>query len=147
MLVVSIDKIEQSCPRAGDLIMTLEQLRIFVAVAEREHVTLGAQDLNLTQSAASAAITALEARYAAKLFDRVGRRIVLTEAGQLFLTEAKSVGPGVYRRKGPNRSCRSETWIVGCSGKSHGRQLLVARGNSTVPDALSEHCRQRDYGQ
>ena len=29
--------------------MTLEQLRIFVAVATREHVTLGAQDLNLTQ--------------------------------------------------------------------------------------------------
>ncbi|HAP12741.1 MAG TPA: LysR family transcriptional regulator, partial [Afipia sp.] len=30
--------------------MTLEQLRIFVAVAEREHVTQGARDLNLTQS-------------------------------------------------------------------------------------------------
>lgn len=53
--------------------MTLEQLRIFVAVAEREHVTQGARDLNLTQSATSAAIAALEARYATKLFDRVGR--------------------------------------------------------------------------
>ncbi|HBF53144.1 MAG TPA: LysR family transcriptional regulator, partial [Afipia sp.] len=39
--------------------MTLEQLRIFVAVAEREHVTQGARDLNLTQSASSAAIAAL----------------------------------------------------------------------------------------
>ncbi|MDU6674086.1 MAG: LysR family transcriptional regulator, partial [Bradyrhizobium sp.] len=71
--------------------MTLEQLRIFVAVAEREHVTQGARDLNLTQSATSAAIAALEARYATKLFDRVGRRIVLTEAGRLFLSEAKAV--------------------------------------------------------
>jgi len=71
--------------------MTLEQLRIFVAVAEREHVTQGARDLNLTQSATSAAIAALEARYATKLFDRVGRRIVLTEAGRLFLGEAKAV--------------------------------------------------------
>jgi DNA-binding transcriptional LysR family regulator len=71
--------------------MTLEQLRIFIAVAEREHVTQGAKDLNLTQSATSAAIAALEARYATKLFDRVGRRIVLTQAGRLFLTEAKAV--------------------------------------------------------
>src|ERR1700749_5040681 len=71
--------------------MTLEQLRIFVAVAEREHVTQGARDLNLTQSATSAAIAALEARYATKLFDRVGRRIALTDAGRLFLVEAKAV--------------------------------------------------------
>ncbi|HTN99022.1 MAG TPA: LysR family transcriptional regulator [Nordella sp.] len=71
--------------------MTLEQLRIFVAVAEREHVTRAAGDLNLTQSATSAAVAALEARYATKLFDRVGRRISLTDAGRLFLAEAKAV--------------------------------------------------------
>jgi DNA-binding transcriptional LysR family regulator len=71
--------------------MTLEQLRIFVAVAEREHVTRAAHDLNLTQSATSAAVAALESRYATKLFDRVGRRIVLTDAGRLFLGEAKAV--------------------------------------------------------
>jgi DNA-binding transcriptional LysR family regulator len=71
--------------------MTLEQLRIFVAVAEREHVTQGARDLNMTQSAVSAAITALERRYATRLFDRIGRRIVLTEAGRLFLVEARAV--------------------------------------------------------
>ncbi len=71
--------------------MTLEQLRIFVAVAEREHVTLGARDLNLTQSATSAAIAALEARHATRLFDRVGRRIALTEAGRIFLEEARAV--------------------------------------------------------
>ncbi|MHB8886568.1 MAG: LysR family transcriptional regulator [Methylovirgula sp.] len=71
--------------------MTLEQLRIFVAVAERQHVTRAAQDLRLTQSATSAAIAALEARYATKLFDRVGRRIELTDAGRLFLVEARAV--------------------------------------------------------
>ncbi|OQM73711.1 LysR family transcriptional regulator [Manganibacter manganicus] len=71
--------------------MTLEQLRIFVAVAEREHVTRAASDLNLTQSATSAAVAALEARYAARLFDRVGRGIVLTDAGRVFLVEAKAV--------------------------------------------------------
>jgi DNA-binding transcriptional LysR family regulator len=71
--------------------MTLEQLRIFVAVAERQHVTEAAHALNLAQSAASHAIAALEARHDTKLFDRVGRRIELTEAGQVFLGEARAV--------------------------------------------------------
>ena len=43
--------------------MTLEQLRIFVAVAEKQHMTQAANELNLTQSATSAAIAALETRY------------------------------------------------------------------------------------
>jgi DNA-binding transcriptional LysR family regulator len=71
--------------------MTLEQLRIFVAVAERQHVTQAAQQINITQSAASSAIAAIEERYAVKLFDRVGRRIELTEAGRTFLVEARGV--------------------------------------------------------
>ncbi len=71
--------------------MTLEQLRIFVAVAEREHVTRAAQAINITQSAASSAVAALEARYKTPLFHRIGRRIELTEAGRLFLVEARSV--------------------------------------------------------
>lgn len=71
--------------------MTFEQLRIFAAVAERQHVTQAAHDLNLTQSAVSAAITALESRYAIRLFDRIGRRIALTDAGRAFLGEARAV--------------------------------------------------------
>ena len=55
--------------------MTLDQLRIFVAVAERQHVTRAAKALNLAQSAASAAIAALESRHGTKLFHRVGRHI------------------------------------------------------------------------
>ena len=71
--------------------MTLEQLRVFVAVAERQHVTRAAKALNLAQSAASAAIATLEARHGAKLFHLVGRGIELTEAGLLFLVEARAV--------------------------------------------------------
>lgn len=71
--------------------MTLEQLRIFVAVAEREHVTRAAEALGLVQSAASAAIAALEHEHQVQLFHRVGRRIELTEAGRIFLTEARAV--------------------------------------------------------
>ena len=61
--------------------MTLEQLRVFVAVAERQHVTRAVEALHLAQSAVSASIAALEARHGAKLFHRVGRGIELTEAG------------------------------------------------------------------
>ena len=71
--------------------MTLEQLRIFVAVAEKQHVTRAASELNLTQSATSAAIAALEARHGIKLFDRIGRGIVLTQTGKDFLVEARAV--------------------------------------------------------
>jgi DNA-binding transcriptional LysR family regulator len=71
--------------------MTLDQLRIFVEVAERGHVTRAAEALRMSQSAASAAIAALEELYQIKLFDRVGRGIQLTEPGRIFLREARAV--------------------------------------------------------
>jgi DNA-binding transcriptional LysR family regulator len=71
--------------------VTLDQLRIFVAVAERQHVTHAAEALNLAQSAASHAIASLEDRHQTKLFNRIGRRIELTDAGQAFLKEARAV--------------------------------------------------------
>jgi DNA-binding transcriptional LysR family regulator len=71
--------------------VTLDQLRIFVEVAERGHVTRAAEALRLSQSAASTAIAALEDLYQIQLFDRVGRGIQLTEAGRTFLREARAV--------------------------------------------------------
>lgn len=71
--------------------MTLEQLRIFVAVAERQHMTRAAEALNLTQSAVSAAVAALEGRYGARLFERVGRGVELSPEGAAFLPEARAV--------------------------------------------------------
>jgi DNA-binding transcriptional LysR family regulator len=97
--------------------MTLEQLRIFVAVAEREHVTQAARDLGLTQSATSAAVTALEARYATQLFNRVGRRIELTEAGRLFLVEARAVLA---------RTADAETVLADLAGLRRGALAIAA---------------------
>src|ERR1700733_88731 len=71
--------------------VTLDQLRIFVAVAERQHVTHAAEALNLAQSAASHAIASLEGRHQTKLFNRIGRHIELTDAGKAFLKEARAV--------------------------------------------------------
>ncbi|MEB1530446.1 LysR family transcriptional regulator [Xanthomonas sp. WHRI 7945] len=71
--------------------MTLEQLALFVAVAERQHLTLGAQAAHRTPSAASAAIKALESQYGVALFHRVGRGIELTAAGAAFADEARAI--------------------------------------------------------
>jgi DNA-binding transcriptional LysR family regulator len=71
--------------------VTLDQLKVFVAVGERQHLTQAAHDLNLAPSAASHAISALEEEFQAKLFDRVGRRIELTAAGRLLLEEARAI--------------------------------------------------------
>lgn len=71
--------------------MTLNQIRIFVLIAELGHVTRAAERLGITQSAASAAIAALERQYEIKLFNRVGRSIQLSETGEHFLTEAQAL--------------------------------------------------------
>lgn len=71
--------------------MTLDQLRIFVTVAELQHVTRAAEQLNMTQSSVSAAISALEARHQIMLFDRVGRGIEITAEGAQFLDQAQAV--------------------------------------------------------
>src|ERR1700742_535441 len=102
--------------------MTLEQLRIFVAAAERKHVTQAARDLNLTQSAVSAAIGALESRYAVNLFDRVGRRIVLTQAGHVFLKEAREV---------LSRASEAEAALADLAGLKSGTLSVAAASNCT----------------
>lgn len=71
--------------------MTLDQLRIYIEVAEHGHVTRAAEALDMSQSAVSAAIASLEATYQIKLFDRVGRGIQLNETGRTFLREAHAV--------------------------------------------------------
>jgi DNA-binding transcriptional LysR family regulator len=113
--------------------MTLEQLRIFVAVSEREHVTRAAADLNLTQSATSAAIAALEARYDVQLFDRVGRRIELTKAGRLFLVEARAVLA---------RTHAAESALSELAGLKRGSLALAASqtvGNYWLPPVMHRY--------
>jgi DNA-binding transcriptional LysR family regulator len=71
--------------------MTLEQLRIFIAVADTLNMRAASELLHLTQPAVSAAIAALETRNGIRLFDRVGRGLELNAAGRAFLPEARAV--------------------------------------------------------
>lgn len=70
--------------------MTFEQLQIFIAVAEREHLTRAAEALHLTPSAVSASVRKLEEFHNVRLFDRVGRGLSITAEGRLFLEEARA---------------------------------------------------------
>jgi DNA-binding transcriptional LysR family regulator len=67
------------------------QLYAFAALARRGSFTLAAKDLFLTQSAVSHAIKALEEDVGCRLLDRVGRRVMLTQAGEQFLRHTEKI--------------------------------------------------------
>lgn len=71
--------------------LTVAQLRTFRAVARLDSFSRAAAELHLTQPAVSAQIAALEKALGARLFDRVGRRVVLTAAGQAALRAAGDI--------------------------------------------------------
>ncbi|PAW79637.1 MAG: LysR family transcriptional regulator [Verrucomicrobia bacterium Tous-C9LFEB] len=67
------------------------QLRAFVAVADLGSFTLAGRHLNLTQSAISHAMQALEEDVGCRLLDRVGKSVMITQAGEQFLVRARTI--------------------------------------------------------
>ena len=68
-------------------------LSAFMAVAETGSFSAAAERLYITQPAISKRIALLEQQLEARLFDRVGRQIQLTEAGRSLLPRALQVLP------------------------------------------------------
>ena len=67
---------------------TLRQLEIFVAVARHESVSRAADEIALSQSATSAALSEFERQFDTQVFDRIGKALRLNELGRLLLPEA-----------------------------------------------------------
>ena len=87
--------------------ITLRQLAIFAAVADAGSTAAAAGQVALSQSATSAALNELEAVLGARLFDRVGTRLVLNDTGRGLLPQARAVldgAAGIEREFGLGRS-------------------------------------------
>ena len=71
--------------------MTWTQLKTFHMVALRKSFTRAAEELHMSQPAVSAQIQSLEKHYGIKLFARLGKKIALTEAGEILLSYAERI--------------------------------------------------------
>lgn len=71
--------------------MDIQNLSAFISVSETGSFSRAADMLFITQPAVSKRIQALEQELGVKLFDRIGRKVQLTEAGQALLPSAKRI--------------------------------------------------------
>lgn len=69
----------------------LRQLEYFLAVSKELHFTKAAEKLNISQPSLSQQIRALEHEVGMPLFDRIGKKISLTEAGRILLLHSKTI--------------------------------------------------------
>ncbi|MBF9030163.1 LysR family transcriptional regulator [Rhodobacterales bacterium HKCCE3408] len=73
------------------------QVRAFLATAEEGTLSAAARALRLTQPTLGRQVTALEETLGVTLFERVGRSLVLTEAGTALLTHVRAMGEAAHR--------------------------------------------------
>jgi DNA-binding transcriptional LysR family regulator len=71
--------------------MTLSQIHTFIVVSQTLNFTQAARELGVTQPAISTQIQLLEEEFQTKLFNRVGRRVYLSQTGLLFLEQARQI--------------------------------------------------------
>jgi DNA-binding transcriptional LysR family regulator len=68
---------------------TLRQLEVFLATARHENISRAAEQLSMSQSAASGSLKELEKQFDVRLFDRVGKTLQLSELGQQLRPRAE----------------------------------------------------------
>lgn len=71
--------------------MTLNQLQYFYQAAKTQHFNHAADNLSISQPSLSRAIASLENELGVILFERMGRNVSLTKAGQIFLEQAEKI--------------------------------------------------------
>lgn len=105
--------------------LSLRQLEIFEKIASTGSVTRAGEELLLTQSAVSMALSQLEQLSSVPLFERAGRRLLLNDAGRLLLKDAREILQSVKR---------VEQQLQGESGQLAG-ELLIG-GSTTIANYL-----------
>ena len=77
--------------------MTLNQLNYFYQAAMLQHFNQAAEKLNISQPSLSRSITALEDELGITLFEKSGRNVILTKAGDIFLEHVTQILDDVKR--------------------------------------------------
>ena len=121
--------------------LTLRQLQIFVAVARAGSTMAAAERIALSQSATSAALNELESLLGGKLFNRVGRRLVLNEHGRSMLPQARLLLDAAQGLEAQ----------FGAEARSGASQLRIAAsttiGNYILPRILAAYRRKHREGE
>ena len=97
--------------------LTLRQLQIFVAVARSGSTISAGSQINLSQSATSAAVNELERLLSLRLFDRAGKRLLLNENGRALLPRALALLDGVsaIAQMGQDEAAQVQALRIGAS--------------------------------
>lgn len=69
---------------------SLKQIEVFLATANCQNITQAAEQLSMSQSAASESLKTLENQFSIQLFDRIGKRLQLNDLGEIVKKQAKS---------------------------------------------------------
>ncbi|UUM26647.1 LysR family transcriptional regulator [Acinetobacter colistiniresistens] len=107
--------------------MTLTQLEIFSKLAEFKNFTLSAQQLNISQSAISHALKALEKKWDTQLFYRNNNEVELTAAGQRLLpyvNEILNVSHIIHQEVMDLKGLKTGTLRIGSFGASPSNVLI-----------------------
>jgi DNA-binding transcriptional LysR family regulator len=113
--------------------MELRHLRYFMAVGEEQHYGRAAQRLRVAQPALSRQIQDLEEELGFKLFDRLARGVKISEAGKLFLKDARDVLEQVREA-----ALRAKRVAVGQAGTLRVGFVESISWHGVVPDSLRE---------
>ena len=71
--------------------MTIRHLKVFLCVCKHQSMTKAAEELFIAQPAVSNTIAEIEKNYKVKLFDRINKKLLLTDEGKILLIKAQEV--------------------------------------------------------
>jgi DNA-binding transcriptional LysR family regulator len=116
--------------------LTFRQLQIFVAVAQSGSTVAAAQAIALSQSATSGAINELERMLSTRLFDRIGKKLVLNEHGRALLPQALALIDGA---EGLERQYEGNSHYALAGAASLRLAASTTIGNYVLPGLLASY--------